>query len=122
MPHATIQELLSEIFDKSVHNQILESLEHRRELGNHVDLDSWIGMFFEAVLSRGQCSRQKFIVNKLLNKWFEASSFVLTGYSTVACINITHGTEGTFARTMASLTSLQKSCGFMAPLTKGLKA
>ena len=59
MPHATIQELLSEIFDESVHNQILESLEHRRELGNHVDLDSWIGIFFEAVLSKGQCKADR---------------------------------------------------------------
>ena len=53
MPHATIEGLLSEIFDESVHIQILESLEYRRELGIHLDLDSWLGMLFEAVLSRG---------------------------------------------------------------------
>ena len=75
MPHTTIQELLSEIFDESVHNQILESLEHRRELGNHVDLPAWIGMLFEAVLSRGQSNRQKFIVNKPLSRWFEELSY-----------------------------------------------
>ena len=56
MLHTTSQELLSEIFGESVHDQILESLEHRRELGNHVDLDSWREMFFEAVLSKGHCS------------------------------------------------------------------
>ena len=93
MPHFTTQELLNTVFDKSVHNQILESLEHRKELGNHVDLPTWIGMLFDAVFSRDQRPKE-FIVNKQLNMWFEELSYS----SATACINIMHGTEGTFAK------------------------
>ena len=121
MAHTTIQDFLSEIFDESMHDQILESLVHRRELGNHVDLDSCTRMLLKTVFSRGG-QRQEFIVNKLLNKWFEASSFVPPGYSTdlVACINITHGAEGNFVKNKFDLVS--KGLWFHGTTYQGAKS
>ena len=94
-PHSTAQELLNTVFDESVHSRLLDSLEDRRALGNHVDLDAWIGMFFEVVLSRG--NKHRFITDEPPYKLFGMPS-VAPSASPVQCINITQSTEGTFAR------------------------
>ena len=118
MLHAIIEELLSKIFDESVQNQTLESLERRRELGNHKDLASWVGTLFGAVLSRSQS--QTFIINKPLNMWFEEPSH--SSAYLAACINITHGTEGTFAKNNGKFDLASKGLWFHGATHKGAES
>ena len=91
------QELLHKLCDKSAYNQILQPLVDWEQLGNHIDLDCWMGMYFEAMLKSNGVKKKRFPVENEVGKWFEASSYDRP----VACANVDYR-----AKTTQSLTKV----------------